>query len=178
MCLCLIFSVVRFDSTDKIHHCRACGEGFCSSCSDFQRPVPEHGWGTEPVRVCKPCYTRTSQGVRGGTGPNIEPSEVQARKVGETVYGTVSSLANVLEFPVSIIKDSARPDYWVPDQEITECAVCNNTIGHTAQSSQVVLYSGISSFVNISMKVLMFLTTSLAGLHLSPPLQTVWPGGV
>jgi len=126
----------RFDSTDKIHHCRACGEGFCSSCSDFQRPVPEHGWGTEPVRVCKPCYTRTSQGVRGGTGPNIEPSEVQARKVGETVYGTVSSLANVLEFPVSIIKDSARPDYWVPDQEITECAVCNNTIGPTAQSSQ------------------------------------------
>ena len=23
----------RFDTTDKIHHCRACGEGFCSTCS-------------------------------------------------------------------------------------------------------------------------------------------------
>ena len=62
------------------------------------------------------------------------------RKVGETVYGTVTSLATALEFPISVLKvkndpffaedyfllkDSARPEYWVPDAEITSCSVCD-----------------------------------------------------
>jgi len=128
--------IKRFDSTDKIHHCRACGEGFCSSCSAFQRPVPERGWGFQAVRVCRPCYNATAQGVLESSGPSLEPNEVQVRKVGETVYGTVSSLANALEFPISILKDSARPDYWVPDHEISSCAVCDKEIGVTAPSSQ------------------------------------------
>lgn len=38
-----------------IHHCRKCGEGFCDACSDATMPVPERGWGDEPVRVCKNC---------------------------------------------------------------------------------------------------------------------------
>lgn len=126
----------RFDTTDKIHHCRACGEGFCSLCSAYQRPVPERGWGFQAVRVCKPCYVATAQGILEVNGPTLEPNEVQVRKVGETVYGTVSSLATALEFPISMIKDSARPDYWVPDTEISECAVCDKPIGITSTSSQ------------------------------------------
>ena len=69
------------------------------------------------------------------------------RKVGETVYGTVTSLATAFEFPISVLKvrsvpcfaksvkgkdyydvfsqDSARPEYWVPDAEITSCSVCD-----------------------------------------------------
>ena len=48
----------RLDVADqKIHHCRACGEGFCGDCSDYKRPVPERGWGAEEqVRVCRDCY--------------------------------------------------------------------------------------------------------------------------
>ena len=45
----------KFNEVTSIHHCRACGEGFCDDCSDFQRPVPEHGWNT-PVRSCKKCH--------------------------------------------------------------------------------------------------------------------------
>ena len=126
----------RFNATDKIHHCRACGEGFCSVCSSYQRPVPERGWGFQPVRVCKPCYEIT-QATLETSAPSVEPNEVQVRKVGETVYGTVSSLANALEFPISILKDSARPDYWVPDHEISSCAVCDKEIGANAPTSQV-----------------------------------------
>ena len=44
-------------ASQKIHHCRACGEGFCHECSDFKRPVPERGWDPEePVRVCRDCF--------------------------------------------------------------------------------------------------------------------------
>ena len=75
---------------------------------DFQRPVPDRGWGYAAVRVCKPCYNMTAdERIEGGVSNN-EPNEVQVRKVGETVYGTVSSLATAFEFPINIIKDSAR----------------------------------------------------------------------
>ena len=44
-------------ASQKIHHCRACGQGFCHECSDFKRPVPERGWDPEePVRVCRDCF--------------------------------------------------------------------------------------------------------------------------
>jgi len=125
----------RFDTTDKIHHCRACGEGFCSTCSNYQRPVPDRGWGYQAVRVCKPCYSATVDGVLDVSGPNTEPNEVQVRKVGETVVGTVTSLATALEFPINVIKDSARPDYWVPDSEISQCSVCDKDIGGSSMTS-------------------------------------------
>ena len=31
----------------------------------------------------------------------------------------------MLEYPINAIKDSARPTYWVPDDEITACFVCD-----------------------------------------------------
>jgi zinc finger FYVE domain-containing protein 1 len=46
---------------------------------------------------------------------------VNARRVTERVVGT---LAAVLDYPLSVIKDSARPAYWVPDEECDECGVC------------------------------------------------------
>lgn len=45
-----------FQTNDTKHHCRACGEGFCDSCSSKSRPVPERGWGLAPVRVCDACF--------------------------------------------------------------------------------------------------------------------------
>ncbi|XP_023324925.1 zinc finger FYVE domain-containing protein 1, partial [Eurytemora carolleeae] len=126
-----------FSGTCKIHHCRKCGEGFCDTCSNYQKPVPEKGWGVHPVRVCKLCSLVCDQDVVHNSH-QTEPKEVQVRKVGESVLGTVSSLANTLEIPISLIKDSARPEYWVPDSEINSCAVCDNPIGPKAPVSQVI----------------------------------------
>ena len=69
-----------FKDNDTKHHCRACGEGFCDSCSSKSRPVPERGWGPAPVRVCDSCFeARDSQ--LGNVGP-------RSRRVGGPLLGT------------------------------------------------------------------------------------------
>ena len=143
--------------TQKIHHCRACGEGFCNECSDYKRPVPERGWGEEEaVRVCRDCYgplaNKVSKSRRNPTSgsqptspmtPGMHPSEaegVNARKYGEKVMGTLNNFASVIiDYPLSALKDSARPAYWVPDEDCLVCCSCqapfSSSKGLTASAS-------------------------------------------
>ena len=88
---------------------------------NLQSPCPDRGWGFQPVRVCKSCYAQ-GEGGREGRGEAQEvqvrdfdstfflfisnTAVFQVRKVGETVYGTVTSLATALEFPISVLKVS------------------------------------------------------------------------
>jgi len=46
-----------FSAFTRKHHCRACGETFCSTCSSKQSPILEFGIEDE-VRVCESCYDR------------------------------------------------------------------------------------------------------------------------
>lgn len=126
--------------SQKIHHCRACGEGFCHECSDYKRPVPERGWGPEEhVRVCRDCYgplstkatkyrDSSAQSPVSGSASSHQAAldeNVNARKYGEKVMGTLNNLASVvLDYPLSALKDSARPAYWLPDEECIQCCVC------------------------------------------------------
>ena len=50
----------EFKSKETKHHCRACGQGFCGTCSQSRRPVPSRGWD-HPVRVCDKCAVRKGQ---------------------------------------------------------------------------------------------------------------------
>ncbi|KAJ1525443.1 hypothetical protein ONE63_010255 [Megalurothrips usitatus] len=115
-----------FAAKETKHHCRACGEGFCDECSSYSRPVPEQGW-PEPVRVCKPCFENKKE-VRI-LPASVDEIGVRPRRVGEAVVNTISSVASVLQYPKEFIKDSARPSYWVSDQDAKACAICNETFG-------------------------------------------------
>ena len=44
----------EFGKTRRKHHCRACGQGVCYSCSKHRLPVPSQGWDHD-VRVCDTC---------------------------------------------------------------------------------------------------------------------------
>ncbi|XP_040082080.1 zinc finger FYVE domain-containing protein 1 isoform X2 [Oryx dammah] len=114
-----------FKDNDTKHHCRACGEGFCDSCSSKTRPVPERGWGPAPVRVCDNCYeARNSQlDVTEAQGDD-EGGTLIARKVGEAVQNTLGAVVTAIDIPLGLVKDAARPAYWVPDHEILHCHSC------------------------------------------------------
>ena len=49
-----------FKESDTKHHCRACGMGVCSNCSESRRPLPSRGWD-HPVRVSDQCAAKKGQ---------------------------------------------------------------------------------------------------------------------
>uniref|UniRef100_A0A3Q4G6T4 Si:ch211-11n16.2 n=1 Tax=Neolamprologus brichardi TaxID=32507 RepID=A0A3Q4G6T4_NEOBR len=107
----------EFKEAERKHHCRSCGEGFCHPCSSHRMPVPERGWGNSPVRVCEACYR---QGVC-----KVEPRGLIARRVTEVAQSTLDMVTTAVDYPLCFVKDVARPDYWVPDQDITKCNQCS-----------------------------------------------------
>ncbi|XP_032820647.2 zinc finger FYVE domain-containing protein 1 [Petromyzon marinus] len=118
----------QFEEKDTKHHCRACGEGFCGACSSRSRPVPERGWGPNPVRVCDACFQLArpqEQKQQAEGGEEDESGKVMVRKVGEVVQNTLGAVATTFNYPLGLVKDVARPTYWVPDHEIASCQDCN-----------------------------------------------------
>nr|XP_037274458.1 zinc finger FYVE domain-containing protein 1-like isoform X2 [Rhipicephalus microplus] len=118
-----------FPPEEKKHHCRACGNGFCQDCSSKTRPVPERGWGTEPVRVCDDCFEPVENSTPTASPEEGGESELTARKLGEALRSTFGVVASAMEYPIGLIKDTARPAYWQADNEVTECAVCKQEFG-------------------------------------------------
>lgn len=110
----------QFGPTDAKHHCRSCGEGFCASCSSRTKCVPERNWYT-PVRVCDFCYNKEEN----SNEESVNMEDVSVRKVSEHVVSTFSAVGSVLSYSKSLIKDTARPTYWVPDSEVKVCCVCD-----------------------------------------------------
>uniref|UniRef100_A0A672LZG1 Zinc finger FYVE domain-containing protein 1-like n=1 Tax=Sinocyclocheilus grahami TaxID=75366 RepID=A0A672LZG1_SINGR len=112
-----------FEEAERKHHCRACGEGFCQACSTHSMPVPERGWGGNPVRVCDACYR---QGAPQHTGQVAvtEPRTLVARRVTEVAQSTLDMVSTAVDYPLCFVKGVARPDYWIPDHEITQCHSC------------------------------------------------------
>uniref|UniRef100_A0A1B6CX77 Hepatocyte growth factor-regulated tyrosine kinase substrate n=1 Tax=Clastoptera arizonana TaxID=38151 RepID=A0A1B6CX77_9HEMI len=51
---------VQFGMVQRKHHCRACGQVFCSQCSSRTCTLPKFGIEKE-VRVCEACYNKLSK---------------------------------------------------------------------------------------------------------------------
>ncbi|XP_048017459.1 zinc finger FYVE domain-containing protein 1 [Megalobrama amblycephala] len=112
-----------FEEAERKHHCRSCGEGFCQACSTHSMPVPERGWGGTPVRVCDECY-RQGGPQQTGQVANTETRTLVARRVTEVAQSTLDMVSTAVDYPLCFVKGVARPDYWIPDHEITQCHCC------------------------------------------------------
>lgn len=108
----------QFEPLDQKHHCRRCGSGFCENCCNKLQPVPERGWGNQPVRVCDLCFEK------GQLNSNSVDDDVTARKVAEAAQTTFGTVFSVIDYSLGWIKDSARPEYWVPDKDCVSCVCC------------------------------------------------------
>ncbi|XP_077579248.1 zinc finger FYVE domain-containing protein 1 isoform X1 [Stigmatopora nigra] len=114
-----------FEEGERKHHCRSCGEGFCHLCSSHRMPVPERGWGSSPVRVCLACYRQGGPVETNNHVYKAEPRGLIARRVAEVAQSTLDIVSTAVDYPLCFVKDVARPDYWVPDQDINQCHQCS-----------------------------------------------------
>ena len=114
-----------FKDNDTKHHCRAYGEGFCDSCSSKTWLVPEWGCAPEPMQVCDNCYeARNSQlDVTEAQGDDKSGTLITG-KVGEAVQNTLGAVVTAIDIPLALVKDAARPAYWVLDHEILHFHSC------------------------------------------------------
>jgi growth factor-regulated tyrosine kinase substrate len=66
----------EFTTMRRRHHCRACGQIFCHSCSSKTSPIPKFGIEKE-VRVCDTCFDKINRNTStsnppGGSSSNSE----------------------------------------------------------------------------------------------------------
>ena len=144
----------HFGPADTKHHCRSCGNVFCADCCGHAMPVPEQGWGVEPVRVCKKCFQLRQTALETADpdpSPSLSdpeddfafleippvsipnaaisperPGTLTARKVGEGLQSVFGFVSSAAGVPKSYLTDMARPSYWVPDADVHECYQCRD----------------------------------------------------
>ena len=124
---------VPFELSHTKHHCRACGDGFCTKCSSSVMPVPWRGWGTSPVKVCDHCYKKYSKTefyeeklkkVESTTNTDKQKEAVTARYVGEIVQTATQYVGGAMSYSKKAVVDAVRPSYWVSDVEVSNCSHC------------------------------------------------------
>ncbi len=133
---------------------RGCGKGFCDKCSSKRmiiswwsttekvrvcdacfdkKIIPEPKPIIQNSNSGQSLYMKNSSsnssitnstnslGILNSIGGN---NELYARKVTETVQGTIGLIGYATKLPFDVIKESARPSYWKPDSECIKCALC------------------------------------------------------
>ncbi|KAG9509606.1 Zinc finger FYVE domain-containing protein 1 [Fragariocoptes setiger] len=66
--------------------------------------------------------------TNGGAGLSPTSDAFLARKLGEALQST---LKTAIDYPLGVIKESARPEYWMPDSQITNCGLCKRKFNET-----------------------------------------------
>lgn len=69
----------------------------------------------------------SANNLHNNYGLNGDQTTVTARKFGEVLQSTLKTVVSAIDYPLGVIKDSARPDYWKPDSQITECGLCKQS---------------------------------------------------
>ncbi|XP_046660667.1 hepatocyte growth factor-regulated tyrosine kinase substrate isoform X2 [Homalodisca vitripennis] len=67
---------VQFSMVQRKHHCRACGQVFCSQCSSRTCTLPKFGIEKE-VRVCEACYNKLNKPATTAKQNSVEELPVE-----------------------------------------------------------------------------------------------------
>ncbi|EZA61746.1 Hepatocyte growth factor-regulated tyrosine kinase substrate [Ooceraea biroi] len=89
---------VAFSMVQRKHHCRACGQVFCSQCSSKVSTLPKFGIEKE-VRVCEACYEHVNR-----------PSSTQSKDTDLPAEYLKSTLAQQQQVPARKTEEELREE--------------------------------------------------------------------
>lgn len=89
---------VAFSMVQRKHHCRACGQVFCSQCSSKVSTLPKFGIEKE-VRVCEACYEQVNK-----------PSAIQTKDTNLPPEYINSSLSQQQQIPARKTEEELREE--------------------------------------------------------------------
>jgi len=97
------------------------------SCSSLNQPLMDLVSDAPPMMInnCSQhsSASLSSHHINGSSEAN--GATITARKLGEVLQNTIKTVVSTaIDYPLGVIKDSARPDYWLPDSQITNCGLC------------------------------------------------------
>lgn len=97
----------------------------CNHFGDAKQPMME--FATDPPMLMADNYPQQSStsSLSHINSNDSAGSTVTARKLGEVLQSTIKTVVSTaIDYPLVVIKDSARPDYWLPDSQMTNCGLC------------------------------------------------------
>ena len=115
------------------HHCRACGNIFCASCSSHKSTIPELGY-FQPTRVCTLCVQRASS---LDTPPHSRKKPAFPRSPAVRRKSTPSQ--SRLRVPCDL---NALATDMSCEKENASCAQGTNTVGKSSAKSHATRWSG------------------------------------
>ena len=77
---------VKFTIYERKHHCRNCGQVFCSSCSQYQAEIPRLNI-LQPVRVCKSCHNH----LKAKVSKNPKQKRLTKTHIGNPLMSSASN---------------------------------------------------------------------------------------
>ena len=99
-----------------------------SSSSSSPQEDREHSHDLKVTCNEEDCI-RASQDQATDSPSQSSDSKVTARYVGEVMQSAVSVVVGAMKYPKDIIVESARPQYWVTDDQVTHCHKCQLELG-------------------------------------------------
>ncbi|XP_065909891.1 FYVE, RhoGEF and PH domain-containing protein 6-like [Dysidea avara] len=102
--MCMMCTM-RFTMTRRRHHCRACGNIFCGSCSAYEVALKYQDYKMD--RVCQTCYDKLT-GEQNNTTLNGNNKDISGRRTRQTVKRTVRRTTVKLKPAVLEVKARER----------------------------------------------------------------------
>ncbi|CAM4930270.1 unnamed protein product [Rotaria socialis] len=134
------------------HHCRACGNIFCDTCTTHRTIVPLVDIKT-PKRVCDECFERIQSDTLSSSSrnhskctreKNVSEDETNitksspdsnthhipiSRRFVELVQDNIGNV--VYDYSIKHIQERTRPSYWRPNIECHCCFICKYQFNST-----------------------------------------------
>ncbi|XP_023246343.1 hepatocyte growth factor-regulated tyrosine kinase substrate isoform X2 [Copidosoma floridanum] len=152
---------VAFNTFNRKHHCRACGQVFCSQCSGKFSTIPKYGIEKE-VRVCNTCYDQVNKPVVVTSKPETDlPIEYLTSSLAQQQQvppkKTEEELREEEELQIALALSQSEAEHKEKEKKRATSAIISNStaftkIHYSPPPSPVSILKSLRASINLCLK--------------------------